>query len=63
MDTSNIFATGGASASIMLIVGLLYRFWGTIVGHELVVRCCGRTCKTAVQVRDIKDSPSENDIQ
>jgi hypothetical protein len=58
MDASSAFITGGATASIMVVVGLIVRFWNEIKNHMVVSRCCGRKIEMGVGVVDMPlDSP------
>jgi hypothetical protein len=60
MDASSAYMSGGATASIMLVLGLAYRFWNEIKNHMIVSRCCGRKVEMGVGVVDMPaDTPPE----
>lgn len=64
MDASSAFMTGGATASILAILGLAVRFWNEIKNHMIVSRCCGKKMEMGVGVVDMPaDSPNKVEIR
>lgn len=53
MDFSDALKAGGASATIILIVGVAFKIIQLFCGHRLRSECCGRTATVGVSVEDI----------
>lgn len=64
MDAVSAYTSGGATASVMIIAGLVYKFFGTALNHMIVIRCCGRRAEMGFGVRDMPtDSPPKMSIK
>jgi len=63
MDASSAYMTGGATASIMIVTGLVYKFWGEIKNHMVVSRCCGRKMEMGIGVVDMPGDTPEDKLE
>jgi hypothetical protein len=63
MDATSAYMTGGATASIMIVSGLLYKFWNTIKNHMVVSRCCGRKMEMGIGVVDMPGDTPEQKLE
>ena len=53
MDT-NVLAGGGVGASIILIIGIIYK----LINHKkLVSKCCGRSVDLSLDIGDTTPEP------
>lgn len=53
MDFTDALKAGGASATILAIVGIGLKILQTFCGHRLRSECCGREGTVGVSVEDI----------
>jgi hypothetical protein len=64
MDANSAFINGGATAAVMVAVGLIVRFWNEIKNHMIVSRCCGKKMEMGVGVVDMPaDSPDNKKLE
>jgi hypothetical protein len=58
MDFSDALKAGGASATMIAIVGIAVKLFQSFCGHRFRSECCGREATVGVSVEDIpKRSP------
>ena len=58
MDFESALKAGGASATMIAIVGIAVKLFQSFCGHRLRSECCGREGTVGVSVEDIpKRSP------
>jgi hypothetical protein len=63
MDVSSAYMSGGATASILIVVGLGVRFWNEIKNHMIVSRCCGKKVEMGVGVVDMPADTPPNALE
>lgn len=63
MDATSAYMSGGATASIMVVAGLTYKFWNTIKNHMVVSRCCGRKLEMGIGVVDMPGDTPEQKLE
>ena len=53
MDFTDALKAGGASATIIAILGIVVKIVQSFCGHRLRSECCGRTATIGVGVEDM----------
>ena len=53
MDFESALKAGGASATMIAIVGIAVKLFQSFCGHRLRSECCGREATVGVSVEDI----------
>jgi hypothetical protein len=61
MDFESALKAGGASATMIAIVGIAVKLFQSFCGHRLRSECCGREASVGVSVEEIpKRSPRQS---
>lgn len=60
MDFSDALKAGGASATLIAIVGIVIKLIQSTCGHRLKSECCGKTASIGVKVESM-NSPKHNE--
>lgn len=61
MDFTDALKAGGASATLIVIVGVGIKVIQMCMNHRLRSECCGKTATLAVSVEEVNRPPSETD--
>ena len=58
MDFTDALKAGGASATIIAIVGILYKVLNAFCGHRVRSECCGHTGSVGVITEEMSPRPT-----
>jgi len=59
MDFTESLKVGGASATILLIIGITVKVFQVCINHRLRSECCGREASLAVSVESVNSDPKQ----
>lgn len=57
MDFTDALKAGGASATLIMVVGVLVKVIQSFCGHRIRSECCGRSGTIGVSIEDISPKP------
>jgi len=55
------YATGGIGASIVIILGILYRIFNTVNHRRMRSECCGKYFSASVDIEETTPKSSSSD--
>jgi hypothetical protein len=62
MDFTDALKAGGASATLIMIIGIAIKLMQSMCGHRLRSECCGRNGTIGVSVENITPTKSNPEV-